>query len=393
MEMVKFQVGDQTLNRRVEIFGDYYHGDGHVIDCIDTFLNTHASDNLDIALFLLEDVIHPLEFTLRKAVRDMAESDDLAILRQKKAIFILKYVIPRIYKHFNFLEAQEIISRSLTGILLLITELSSHHPRDKENAGKMSIYLKAKDFLATIVLQIWTVTFYEQGIDFVDDQTIPYLRQLAMLDLFDKNWTFAGSWEQSLSLLEERFGDIPRISSDKMLDETSHVIRQARNSIRCQALEMENLPQTANSADLPSVRKSPQHMYSYFPKCSEYLCSEIETASKPHKLRCYKCNYYHWCSSACQDLTEAKTHHSKYCGNCPQEDADKCRAQMNEYLNIYNKADESNVTIKCHACGLLKKFCNTMDRCSKCKAVHYCSKTCQKWDWNHGKHRYKCAKP
>mmetsp|Transcript_44922 Transcript_44922/g.108593 ORF Transcript_44922/g.108593 Transcript_44922/m.108593 type:complete len:417 (-) Transcript_44922:1653-2903(-) len=390
-ETVSYRRGDKTLEQKVEVFGDFYDGTEHVLNCIDKFMDQHTSENLDIALFLLQDVFKPLQETLEKGVKQIHLSTDMNLLRQQKATFILKYVIPKIYNHHNFAETKEILCRSITGILILIRELFFVHLRDPDNTSNLEKYFKAKEFLANITLQIWAVVYCKHGIPFVEDQTLPYLRQLAMLDVFDKNWSVAGSWEQSIRLLEERFGNLPRISSDKSLDETSEIIEQSRNSLRCQQL----------CADYPRAvdyyleeRRDHDLMYQYSPKCSAYMCSEIETPNQPHRLRCYRCYYFHWCSPACRDYSEeVQDVHTSYCKGCPGTKVKECRVQMNEYLNIHDATVQRTDKVKCHACGLQKEYSQFMERCSKCKAKYYCSKSCQRWDWYQGNHRLNCKSP
>eukprot|EP00980_Cylindrotheca_fusiformis_P006444 scaffold1376_cov125-Cylindrotheca_fusiformis.AAC.10 len=375
----------------VEVFGDYYGDDDYALECIDTFLDHHSSENLEVADFVQRYVLNPLEYTMKVGIRDITKSEKLTFLRQQKAIFIIKQVIPRIYHHRNFSDAIEVISRALTGFLILIRELCSMHGQDKNDVSKLATFFKVKDFLGSITLQVWTVALYEHGIALVEEETIPYLRQLAMLDIFDKNWCFAGCWEHSLQLLEKRFGDVPRISTDKRLDESSQIIRNARNSLRCQELEA-GFPDSVSF--YLNGRKQPDHMYEYSPKCSAYMCSEIETPDNTHRLRCYRCHYYHWCSSACRVFTEEMTDcHNNFCAQCPEEKAEQCRAQMRDYLNIFDTAEQDEAKIKCHGCGLLKIHSRSMERCRKCKAVHYCSKNCQLWDWTNGDHRSKCESP
>lgn len=359
------------MEKKVEVFGDYYEGTKHVLECIDAFLNRHSSENLDFALFLLEDVMKPLEETLEKGVRQIHISSDMNRLRQQKAIFILKFVIPKIFHHANFTETREILCRSVTGILILIRELCMVHRRDQDNTTELVNHFKTKEFLANVTLQIWSVVYYEHGIPFVEDQTLPYLRQLAMLDVFDKNWSVAGSWEASLRLLEERYGGLPRISSDRSLDESSVIVEKSRNSLRCQELHA-TCPEAVDR--YLEERRDPDLMYQYSPKCSAYMCSEIETPHQPHRLRCYRCYYFHWCSPACRDYTE-EVHdvHSNYCKDCPNYRVKQCRFQTNEYLNLLDSTEHRKV--KCHACGLQKQYSHTMERCSKCKVRLFSKKS------------------
>lgn len=381
IETVECEVEGKTTSYDIEDFGDIYdENNTRALADIDAFLDTHNSQNLDIRHFLLNDILHPLEYTLRCGVRDMTESEQITKLRRVKAIFFINQVLPRVYHNKNFAELQDTISRAITGVLVLIAELSTVYSADKEDIANTSTFFKTKEFLSSVALQIVSVWFCEEGVPLVENRTIPYLRQLAMMDILDENWNYAGGWEELLKLLEERHGVQPRIAADKALDESTTMMRQARNSIRLQILELEGPKASAIK---------PREMYTYFPKCSAYMCSEIETADKPHRLRCYQCHYYHWCSPACQQYSEeVADHHEIFCKHCPEEKAEECREQMRYFFNI-PPVDEDE--IKCHACGLLKRLSKSMNRCSKCKAVHYCSRTCQVWDWTNGDHRSKCS--
>ena len=389
LEEIECDVDGEILKYDVEDFGEYYDGDDDVMADIEEFLDTHDSKNSDLHSLLLLDVFHPIEFTLRCGVRDIQKDEHINKLRLKKAVFIISQVIPRIYHHFNFRGLSDVIARGVTGLLVLILELSSVHTRDNiETLEALSTHFRAKSFLSSIALQIWSVCLYEQGIPIITDRTIPYLRQLAMLDLIDSAFNYAGSWEKILTLLEERHGDLPRIPADKALNESTELLRQARNSIRCHVLELSGLEQEIDS----TVKTVPQ-MYRYYPKCSAYLCQNIESADKPHRLRCYQCHYYHWCSPACQEYSEeAAGHHQPFCLACPETARKEMRGQMQDYLNIPDIGGAIEEK-QCHSCGLPKSVARRMNRCSQCKAVYYCSRACQAWDWQHGDHRAKCEPP
>ncbi len=389
LEVIECDVEGELLHFEVEDFGEYYDGDDDVIADIEEFLHIHDAKTIDLHQFLLTDILHPIEFTLRCGVRDIQKDDHVTLLRRKKAIFIINQVIPRIYHHVNFIELADVIARGVTGLLVLIVELSSVHTRaNDENLEALSTHFKAKSFLSSIALQIWSVCLYEQGIPIVKDRTIPYLRQLAMMDLIDNVFNYAGPWEKIMMLIEERHGDLPRIPADKPLHESTDLLRLARNSIRCQVLEMGGLKQ---EVDL-TVTTVPQ-MYRYYPKCSAYLCQNIESSDKPHRLRCYHCHYYHWCSSACQQYSEEVAgHHEPFCTACPENKKKEIRGQMQDYLNIPDIAGTIEEK-QCHACGLPRNVARRMNRCSQCKAVYYCSKACQAWDWQHGDHKTKCEPP
>lgn len=390
LETIKCDIDGEVISYKVEDFGDYYDGDdGTVLEDIDQFLDDHNADNLDLKSVLMNDVLHPIEFTLRCGVRDIGKDEQITKLRRKKAIFIINQILPRIFHHPNYTELTDTITRGVTGILILIAELNSIHTQDDtEDLEKLSNYFRAKDFLAAIALQVWSVCLYEQGIPLVEDLTLPTLRRLAMMDILDTYWNYAGAWGLVLSLLEERHGDLPRIGADKALHESTDILRSARNSIRCQVLEYAGLRQDGAS----TMQNAPQ-IFQYYPKCSAYLCQNMETSDKPHRLRCYQCHYYHWCSPACQQYSEEVAgHHEIFCDACPEDEKNKIRSQMQDYLNIPPVVEERDV-LRCHSCGLVNSTKKRMHRCSKCKAVHYCSKICQVWDWNHNNHRNKCEPP
>lgn len=401
-ETIECFVDGQTIEYEIEDFGDYYHGDPEVLQDIDEFLDSHGSETIDSQDLLLTDVLHPIAYTLKSGIREINDSSErVTALRKQKAVFLITFVIPRLYHHQNFCDLQEEVSNAVTGLLFLISELVAVHPPHKKDVKKMASHFQTKEFLSHIALQLWSVCLYEQGIALVPDRTLPILRKLAMLDLIDQEWNYSGSWESTLLLLEEPHGPIPRIMADKPLNDCSVILRDSRNSIRYQDRELSGLDEPdVNSSLLKGAvrdhsRNHAKVMYTYYPKCSAFTCSEIEVPDKPHRLRCYKCNYFHWCSPACQEYTEKIVEqHQPFCDDCPEECADDMRLQMQDYLNIPALNEELNEDkIKCHTCGMLKKHSKVMNRCSRCKATWYCSRECQVWDWNHGNHKGRCRSP
>ena len=430
---VELWVSSSDLNSDAEVIGD-----------VEFFIDNYVDDNLSprhvknsIRDLLVKDIAGPLEYALRQGVREIisqaddendTESDDMMTHWRLQAVsFLLSKLLPRVYHHEDFQSIRRAISQLLTQTLEIIVELysfvvTSLSSDKSNNLRKQSLFLRAKEFLSIVTLLIWSVCYLEEGIELLQQQTVPYLRQLAMVDLLDKDWMYANGWEDILSLLEkanEGSSKIPRIPADKQLRDTTEMIQMARRSIRYHGVVLSTssslLPSppsldndTSKQDDIDDIvnnKSRPDIMFRYFPKCSTYMCAEIETPDKPHRLRCYKCHYYHWCSPACQEFSESARsiifgqHHDLFCHTISDFQARQCRNQLEEYLGIaYSSGvadddddDEDLDLIKCHACGLSKRFRPTsMQRCSQCKAVHYCSRACQIWDWNNMDHKSKC---
>jgi hypothetical protein len=86
-----------------------------------------------------------------------------------------------------------------------------------------------------------------------------------------------------------------RANVDKILTEESNLWNKARNSSACVGNKQVQLQQGP----------APQSQcFQYFTKCSVYLCCSVETAKKPHKHRCTRCYYFHFCSDACKDYAD-----------------------------------------------------------------------------------------
>lgn len=57
---------------------------------------------------------------------------------------------------------------------------------------------------------------------------------------------------------------------------------------------------------------------------------------------------------------------------------------------IFKNATSFNVTGDCEFC---KKYSTDLSTCSRCKAVFYCSRACQKTHWKTGGHKQECRPP
>lgn len=403
--------GDNDAKYQVEDFFDA--DDRTTIRNVETFLDSYPTKDLSsLKDMFVQDVMLPIEHAIRCGVRDIDASDEEILeLRRKKAEFILTQVMPRMFWHKKFTTLKDLIAHGLTRVLKILVELAETITPEEDDVQRQTYFFRAKEFLSGIALQIWSICIYESGIPIIPEKGIPLLRKLAMLDCLDPHWNYAGGFEMVLKLIEERIGDFPRISSDKALHESTDMIRLARNAVRCQVLELPGLGHgfgdeeatDASTAALFDVTISRQQfsydlapqMYSYVLKCSAYFCSNVETSQNPHRRRCYKCHFYHWCSPACQDYSEQVSgHHLAYCRACPSDKADMCRSQMEEHLNLQPHEEKSEESVCCHGCGIAKAMCKQpMIRCETCLAVNYCSKTCQQWDWDCGGHAWKCESP
>ena len=396
---VTFLDNNDAEEKKTEVF---FSTDDEAIHNVNMFLDSHdASDGtMNIEELLMKDIARPVEQSLKAGVKDIRKSPRLTKLRRRKIEFIIREVLVRMYKHENFHSVQNAISVTLTGMLALIANLYTANPRDKDSAKKMDAYFKAKEFLTNISFLIWAECFHDAGIALAEDLTLPYLRKLAMLDLLDTDWSYAGSWEGLLNMLDLKHDkNHARLSSDKAINETTRMIRLARKSIWTQTIalsgyNMENYVEDDYPESLKGIiREYAPQIFRYYPKCSAFMCSEVETPAKPHRLRCYRCHYYHWCSPACQRTSEEiECQHQKYCGHLPDEVVMQCRVESEEFLGIRYADELKNAGVKCHACGIHKSQAKSLNRCSKCKSVHYCSRACQIWDWDTGNHRLTCTK-
>eukprot|EP01084_Bolivina_argentea_P047088 86746_1 len=62
----------------------------------------------------------------------------------------------------------------------------------------------------------------------------------------------------------------------------------------------------------------------------------------------------------------------------------------NEYIN-HKKQAYRNIECQYYGCRKHKRFCDKFYQCSQCKFAKYCSRKCQKRDWNLEKHRLVCS--
>lgn len=265
--------------------------------------------------------------------------------------------------------------------LQLLPRLAESCPHHKSDIRQVIIHFEGKEFLASCACETWD-TLYDHSIPLDPRTFVPILRRCAMLDILDKDWNMLGGWEDILKALEAKCfmdtGPVPRLPSDSVLQETTTILRNARNSMQCKFFSVRFLRYTDDQA--------PQR-WRYFPKCSAPACANLETPQKPHTLRCTHCWYFHYCSSSCQEYCDSIMGlHPKFCKDTPKDKAAQCQREMEQYLGLNQEPD-----MTCHACGLEEQHVTEgMKRCSQCQKVYYCSRQCQEWDWRVGGHKQVC---
>jgi len=265
--------------------------------------------------------------------------------------------------------------------LQLLPRLAESCPHHKSDIRQVIIHFEGKEFLASCACETWD-TLYDHSIPLDPKTFVPILRRCAMLDILDKDWNMLGGWEDILKALEAKCfmdtGPVPRLTSDAVLQETTTILRNARNSMQCKFFSVRFLRYTDDQA--------PQR-WRYFPKCSAPACANLETPQKPHTLRCTHCWYFHYCSSSCQEYCDSIMGlHPKFCKDTPKDKAAQCQKEMEQYLGLNQEPD-----MTCHACGLEEQHVTEgMKRCSQCQKVYYCSRQCQEWDWRVGGHKQIC---
>lgn len=309
--------------------------------------------------------------------------------RLKKARYKISFLLHRVMGgmltslHSRWKNRRDDLLHVCLQTLQLLPRLAESCPHHKSDIRQVIIHFEGKEFLASCACETWD-TLYDHAIPLDPKLFVPVLRRCAMLDILDKDWNMLGGWEDILKALEAKCfidaGPVLRLSSDAVLQETTSILRNARNSMQCKFFSVRFLRYTDDQA--------PQR-WRYFPKCSAPACANLETPQKPHTLRCQNCWYFHYCSSSCQEYCDnIMGLHPKFCKDTPKDKAAQCRKEMESYLGWNHEPD-----MTCHACGLEEHHVvasEGMKRCSQCQKVFYCSRQCQEWDWRVGGHKQIC---
>lgn len=302
---------------------------------------------------------------------------------------------------------RDLVLQMCYNTLVLVPRLAESCPHSASDIRLAIIHFEGKEFLAAVACETWD-TLYDFSIPIDPDKFIPVLRRCAMLDILDKDWNMLGGWEDILKGMEAKCcnrGTVHRLASDAVLHEATTILRNARNSMQCKFFSVRFMRYTEDQA--------PQR-WRYFPKCSAPACANIETPQHPHKHRCRKCWYFHYCSAACQEYCDnIMGLHPKFCKDTPSSKAALCQKETEQYLGwttaVPDNHHRSENRVACHSCGAFEEdensnsgggggsssTCSTksssmMKRCSQCHQVCYCSRQCQEWDWRVGGHRDLC---
>jgi hypothetical protein len=329
---------------------------------------------------------------------DQRTMKDTLKLARYKINFIMHHVTGSILTHpaVKWAAVKELVIEKLCyNTLQLVPRLAESCPHHKTDIRATIIHFEGKEFLAAVACETWD-TLYDYSIQIDPDKFLPVLRRCAMLDCLDKDWNMLGGWGDILKGLEAKCcsatGTLHRLPSDTVLHEHTTILRNARNSMQCKFFSVRFMRYTVDQA--------PQR-WRYFPKCSAPACSHIETAERPHPHRCHKCWYFHYCSAACQEYCDnIMGLHPKFCKDTPAAKAALCQKETEQYLGWNSSADnakdkdDTDPVLTCQACGAVEKEVDgdksKMKRCQHCRAVVYCSKQCQEWDWRVGGHRDVC---
>lgn len=289
------------------------------------------------------------------------------------------------------------IYKAINNIFLAVISEEEKFPHHPDDFHRTIIHFQIKPFLARFSEGIFIKLvkpelggmFTSRGGDSLvtkipTDLLVPTMRRVGCSDLLDPEWNFFGSWNDICREIRDRLeSPIAKTSADNLLEEKSMAWKLARNSIACRKMS----GVMGFGSMFGSMGAAPQ-AYQYFPKCSVKYCKNIETAKKPHSIRCQTCWYFHFCSEACQRYAEMFSMHD--CDSTPPEKVEYIRTETEAYLGL----KKNSGAVKHDMCN----FCSTraenlpqkLLKCGKCKSVAYCNRHCQSWDWP--EHKQICKK-
>jgi len=392
----------------------------------DAFLKrTDASDEVihEIRDHLINDVlgktVEKIFDTWRngevRAQRALTEEQQLM---NRKTYFNVGCIFGKMLRSPKWRVHHEEIFNASNAFLLAIITVAKKYPHKPKNFVGTLLHFKVKHFLCEISMWAWYGIFQEDEIHEKEpalaaiptELLLPTMRRLGMMDLLDPDWNLVGAWDGILDHIAQVADGFPRVTADKILSENSIMWSKARNSIFCRRCHRITL----------FGRGPPPQSFKYFSKCSVDMCCNIETAKKPHKHRCTKCYYFHFCSDACKEYADMFDLHD--CDFTPPEKAASIKKEMEAYLGQTKTKKVSKHEI-CNFCRLKRADMppdGTLLQCTGCERVAYvssyficlclvnvyyrvhtdvvslllnlkCSKDCQLWDWS-ADHKSQCGK-
>ena len=244
-------------------------------------------------------------------------------------------------------------------------------PHKPKNSADTRIHFQVKTFLCEASLRAWSGIFESDEIHnkkrplvaIPTDLLLPTMRRLGMLDLLDEDWNMFGPWDEVLDHIVNSSGGISKVPADKILAEKSCIWNKARNSIACRRM----------SRNHSFGRDSAPQCFRYFNKCSVDMCCNVETAKKPHKHRCTKCYYFHFCSDACKNYAAMFDLHD--CDFTPPDKVASIKKEMESYLGL-NKTQNNTKHEVCNFCRMKRADLpagGALLQCMGCKSVAYVS--------------------
>ena len=246
---------------------------------------------------------------------------------RRKTYFIVCCIFGKMLRSKKWVVHHEEIFKAVNSFLLAIIAVSKKYPHNPKNSVKL--HFQVKTFLCNTSMCTWMGIFEVDEIHDGEhslvaipaDLLVPTMRRLGMLDLLDEDWNMSGPWDDILDHIAPVTKDISKVPADKILADKSSIWSKARNSIACRRM----------AQNYAFGREPAPQCFRYFSKCSVDICCNVETATKPHKYRCTKCYYFHFCSEACKDYADMFDLHD--CDFTPPEKVASIKKEMESYLD------------------------------------------------------------
>jgi hypothetical protein len=399
--LIDKETGESLLDSYYYSPGDDEH------DEVNTMIGDFLSKNTNPVQDVLDKVLELCKKTIEKTIGTIQHTwiqDTISVESQRECreqtrlmsnkCTLLVAVHMEMLVNPNYTLEKDQVFENINKMLLSVIPFYRKYPHKPGNILATLVHFQIKDFLSGCTHNIWSSILPDSGLrtkvskspsvpKLPLDLFVPTLRRLGMMDLLDQNWTMYEAWDEILSQFQSTgiLGSSAATATDSILKERSNQWKLARNSIMCR---------NHHKMGKYGMPNAPQ-CFRYFPKCTASPCLNIETADKPHKIRCQTCWYFHCCSPGCQRYAEMFDQHQ--CQFTPPEKASQIRDETKLYLQNTTIVEKEGNSDQCNFCATNKKHLpQKMSRCGACQSVWYCSKDCQQWDWTLGNHKAVCKK-